>query len=473
MVPQPAPHRSPRRWQRGIQWALMLLAAILLVVVVRSYRLQRAREGDALASFLARGAGTRVTAIELERPGEQIRVTADAGQWRLEAPLADLASRRMVGECLRALESLDVLRLLPDAELAPFELDPPRVRMTLTLRNGEQRAIRLGATAPASGQIYAHWDGLAGVAIIPRFIAHQFFLNDLFFWREREILPSVRAPIDSVWVDAGGPRIRAQRHRLESWSFLAPRDREADGVALERTVAGFWRFQYNAFFDDPAQWPFLGLDPPLARWIVFRGGRIDTLRIGRRLDNGAMAVQLAGRPPGRMRDDLFEFFTGGLAALEVRRFLRPDSVGIVRLLVTDGERGRCWARTAQWLTGPAPAESLGVWEAGRLPWRETSALLPARDPAIEQEIANLFVLAGERWAEPLAAPAAADHYDLRIHLWDRDGQHAWIYFTPTPAGGAPEEAAYGTAVGTRFPRRPMTVAAESLERWRRRLRAAP
>jgi hypothetical protein len=472
----PSAGRGLRR-QRGFQVALLLLAALLAVVLVRSGRLERAAQrAQTRPALLPTGGAAGLSAIEIRSSARDLRLERAGEDWHLVRPLADFANARRVRELLRALESIEVVRDLGIDSLARYELDPPRVRITLERAGGELRELRLGTGAPGSGNVYATWTGLGSVVLVPRFFAQQFIVSDALDWREREILPFERAPIDSVWVETGGQPVRVRRLGPDAWAFLTPEAGEADPISCERTVAAFWRFEYTEFFDDPASLDTLGLRPPLATWVIFRGARVDTLAIGRRLDETTMAVRVAGRSPGRMRADLFEYLTGGASALEVRRPLRGE-VGTVEAVVLVGATSaRAYVRRENaWFQTGLDATARAACERGVAPAPDAAALTRVTDPAIDQDVANLFELRGDRWLAPLARDAEADDYPLRIHLWSRAGGHMWVYFAPdaasrapaTPRSGAP--AFTGLAVGDRFPRRPMAVDSEAVWRWHLRL----
>jgi hypothetical protein len=463
--------------QRGFQVALLLLAVLLAVVLVRSGRIERAeRLAQARPALLPAGGAAGLSAIEIRGAGRNLRLERVGEQWRLVRPLHDLANARRVRELLRALETIEVVRELGTDSLARYELDPPRVRIAFEMADGGSRELRLGTGAPASGNVYATWTGLPTIVIVPRFFAQQFIASDALDWREREILPFERAPIDSVWVETGAARLRARRLGPDAWTFLTPGAGEADPISCERTVAAFWRFEYSEFFDDPASLDTLGLRPPLATWVIFRGASVDTLAIGRRLDETTMAVRVAGRSPGRIRADLFEYLTAGASALEVRRPLRGEAGAVEAIVLAGAGSARAYVRRENaWFQADLDASARAACESGTAPSPDAAALTRVTDPAIDQDVANLFELRGEHWLTPLARDPDPRDYALRIHLWSRAGGYTWAYFAAdaaarsaaAPRSGAP--AFTGTAVGERFPRRPMAVDSETVWRWRLRL----
>ncbi len=470
------------RAQRGLQWVLLLAALVLLVVLVRSWQLgERGAVPPRAPAPLAAGEGAAVERIELQRDGEEIVLQRRGALWWMLQPIADLGGTRAVHELLRAVETLEPVRVWKSDSLASFELDPPRAILTLHLSGKEARQIRIGGSAPASGNVYASWSGLQGVAIVDRFFVNRFILNELLFWRERELLPPFSEPIDSVWVLRADEHLRAWRRGPEKWSFLEPADREANSRSCEQAVSVFWRFQFAEFFGASAPLSALGLDPPRATWIVFRGARADTLRMGARLDGESMAMQLAGRSPGRVKTDLWDLLTGGVKALEERHLLRGSPQDVRVVLLASQAHGLCYRlRGKGWESALLDPPALRRVEEGAFPDTAGLRWRPVSEPALGDDVGDLFEVAGSAWLTRLPRQPDPEAYPLRIHLWDEGGAHGWIYLDAKGAGAAVESRASGagapafggTAVGSRFPLRPMSIRSEAVWRWQWRLQAS-
>jgi hypothetical protein len=461
---------------RALRGLLICAAVVLLILLIRTWNPGRPPPMGPPPP-LRTGEGAQIVSVERSGGTFDLRLERQRGTWRMVAPLGDLARARSVRELLRGLEELAPRRILTTADRAPYGLEPPRYRLVLRTTGGREIEFWVGDAAPASGGVYAWWAGLDGVALLAPAITERFFSDDLLFWRERELLPPARSVIDSTWVFWPEEKARMLRLGQERWAFLEPSDREADGLSCERTVAAFWRFQFMEFFDDPGTWQDLGLDPPLATWIVFRAGRVDTLRIGRRLSAGEMVVQLAGRSPGRVRDDLLEYLTGGVAVLEARQVVRGRWREQELVAVAAPAAGRAFRRRGgRWQTRALRAGERAALRGGTAPDTAGGTWQRADDPALGGDLARLFELKGEAWLERRAAPPRAEDTALRVHLWDRTGTHQWVYFCQdAAAGGAPGRDASSDAlpalevvIGSRFPRRPMRVPSTVAVPWQLR-----
>ncbi|MBD3235177.1 MAG: DUF4340 domain-containing protein [Candidatus Eisenbacteria bacterium] len=467
--------RVRRRPLGALQWLLILVAVLLLVLWIRTLRQGDAEPaGEAWRAPLRKGEGASVTALRLLRDPQLLALRRDGGAWWLVEPLEDLASVRMVRELFRALENLEIRRRLPGDDLARYGLDPPRAVLRLQLRDGSTRTLRIGDAAPASGDTYATWSHLPGVALIPRFVVARFFQSELLSWRETEMLPPASAGVDSVWVILPDARIRIERQQPDVWRFLAPADREADGIDCERAVAAFWRFPFQRFIDDPQERQAIARATPRARWIVFRGDRRDTLRIVRRVQGTQMIVQHTARAPGLADGRLFDLLTGGVEALEVRRLLRGTSAQIEQLLVVGMEGHRhYWRAAGGWQTGRLSSEALAAADAGRPPPADARRPDGRAPGTFESELRNLFWLEGEAWLPARDTSARPSAYPLRIHLWDAAGTHRWAFFRPEAGrslAGMQGDVFAGVGLGSRSPRRPLRLRSDLVGRWA--LRAA-
>jgi hypothetical protein len=139
--------------------------------------------------------------------------------------------------------------------------------------------------------------------------------------------------------------------------------------------------------------------------------------------------------------------------------------------------GRALVRVENvWFWAPLDAAALASSERGTPPMWDRASLTRVTDPAIDQDLSNLFALRGERWTASLTRDAQASDYDLRLHLWTQAGEPAWVYLArrggAEPAAGTAGPPRYtGIAVGSRFPRHPMTISSDAVWRWWLRLKS--
>lgn len=468
--------RDPKT-QRGMQWILGLAALVMLVALLRSWRSGRSGEELAPGAPLKKGEGASVAAFTLSHGGDTLRAVRDQGGWRLTRPVADRGSARMVREMFRNLEELPVIRVLETAERAAYGLDPPRSLLTLERAAGGRLQIAIGDAVPSAATHYAIWDGLDAVALVPSFVVNRFFLCESFQWRERELIEP-GGPVDSVWVAAAGTTCRARRTGRESWELTSPKDREANALTLERATGALWRYPLLGFYDDLSRPADFGLDPPQAVWTLFRGTAVDTLRIGLRLESGEMIVQASGRPPGRISGELYDLLVGGLSVLESRPFLRGSPQEVDCFLVATPAGGRLHVKRAgRWRQAALTARAAAGLEGQAHPDTSASGREFASAPGAAGDLANLFELRGSEAAGSAGASARAEDYVLRIHLWGPGNFHEWLRCAPGGRGAAEPEASpggeagaasgprlVGTAIGSRFPGRPMAVDSDLL--WR-------
>jgi Domain of unknown function (DUF4340) len=418
-------------------------------------------------SPLGIGGGARVVAVERTGAAGEFYLERRDGDWMMISPLVDLASKSMVREMLRSLEALEPVRILPAENLSDYGLDPPVSRLTVTSYSGQELTIHIGYAAPISGNIYAFWEGMGGIGLFAPRSLTNFTDVSVFKWREPELLPPSNCAIDSVHVHwASGETARVQRLGQEDWRFLDSNDLIADGLSCERTAAAFWRFAFNKFFDEPEAAQTLGLTAPAAEWIIFRCEQADTLRFGDRLSDNLMAVQLSGRAPGEVRDDLYEFLTGGRHMLTVCQPFEGEAEAISLVaIIGNGSGGRFWRR-----------ENRG-WEVRELNADEVLAMtnpvstdlappdmgdgwIPAGDPAFTGDLQNLFNNKGDSFLESVQSAKEFEGDDYRFLVWDESGRAQWALLSVDPAMAslsAQDAEKFGcTVLGSRFPTKPIS-----------------
>ncbi len=439
---------------------VLVLAALGLLLLIVYPRGPREDAPPIITPPLPRGGGAAVVAIEKVTAGDTLRLVRAEGQWHLREPIQDLGSLRMVRELLRATEELEVVRFIRADTLGVFGLDPPRARLRLMTHGGDVVEILTGTRAPTSGGAYVTWDGVPGVVLTtPQFIT-RFMDVGLFEWREREILPPSRAGIDSVWVAGKDEFARLARLAHEEWVFLEPAGLDADGLACERTVAAFWRFPITRFLDDPEEAARAGLDPPRATWWIFRGDRCDTLYIGNRISDEEMAVQLAGRSPALIRDDLFDLLTGGVRALEARRLFWTEPHAVVAMALLGPGTGAYLEREGgDWYARSLTEREVEVLREGERPRTARNERSVWRDPPLSGDLINLLSMQSPGWLDTLSTPAQPEAFPLQLYLWDRADSLEWAGVRN------PQESTVPAAVGHRHPRRLLEVPPDLYQRW--------
>jgi len=98
-----------------------------------------------------------VERLTLETPGGPVALRTKERDWEMEQPSTRTADRARVDEFLRALERLEIEEWADEAQpdLAKYGLEKPMATITLNLKKGEVRVLKIGGTAKDVSRLYA------------------------------------------------------------------------------------------------------------------------------------------------------------------------------------------------------------------------------------------------------------------------------------------------------------------------------
>jgi hypothetical protein len=146
-----------------MRWQTTAALALLLAILGGFYYLYEVRWGPGREEAAARkgrvfGADTKdVTAVELKRSGEAVKLQREGDNWQLVEPVKARGSRTAVDEVLANVLTAKIDREIdPNPKsLADFGLDKPAAEVTLTLKEGKTLGLLLGAKNPTGVWVYA------------------------------------------------------------------------------------------------------------------------------------------------------------------------------------------------------------------------------------------------------------------------------------------------------------------------------
>src|SRR5262245_18590691 len=110
------------------------------------------RKGRVLSGELA-----DVTQLTLKRPSDSVALKREGDAWQMTAPLSARADRGPVEEVITNALTAKMDREIAAAptSLTDFGLDKPAAELTMTLKDGKQLALILGAKSPTGVWVYA------------------------------------------------------------------------------------------------------------------------------------------------------------------------------------------------------------------------------------------------------------------------------------------------------------------------------
>jgi hypothetical protein len=146
-----------------MRWQTTAALAVLLAVLGGFYYVYEVRWGPAREEAAARkgrvfSADTKdVTAVQLKRGDESLKLQRDGDTWQLVEPVKARGSRPAVDELLATVLTAKIDREI-DANpksLADFGLDKPAADITVVLKDGKALGLQLGAKNPTGVWVYA------------------------------------------------------------------------------------------------------------------------------------------------------------------------------------------------------------------------------------------------------------------------------------------------------------------------------
>ena len=253
-----------------MRWQTSAVLALLLVLVGGFYYLYEVRgapERERVESRKGRVFSAEpadVTAVELKRPDETVSLKRDGDAWRVTAPIAARGNRATVDETLTTILTAKMDREIDGkpAALADFGLEKPAAQVLMTLKDGKQVGLDLGAKSPTGVWVYAREHGKPAVFVLSDGVLRE-ATRPVVDFRDRTILAFERRDVtgvdivtetDTITVEPTGDKWRITRPvalpadaadvndlleklstaKVKDFVAEAPRSREAYG--LERPL---------------------------------------------------------------------------------------------------------------------------------------------------------------------------------------------------------------------------------------------
>lgn len=277
----------------------LVLAAILAGLLAYVFYVEeprRAEEGR--RKTLLTVTTDEVTGVTLTYADREIVLKKSEGTWRLVAPIDAPADSVTVSTVLTAVAQAEITKDLGDVggNLAPYGLDQPFVRVTLTTATGSLPGLLVGKQTPVGTAAYAKLADAPNVVLTGGALRTQLDrqVKDL---RDKTVLTFADAEVRRVELRGSGPEI-VLAQQDGNWRLEQPVAMPADGT----TVRGFLSsLRSLRAVDFPAETDAraLGLDPPRLRITLRLGeeGAEKTLLVGASdAEKRQLYVQRAGQP---------------------------------------------------------------------------------------------------------------------------------------------------------------------------------
>lgn len=253
-----------------MRWQTSAMLAVLLILVGGFYYFYEVRgapdreRAESRKGRVFSAEPADVTALELKRPDDTVALKRDGDAWRVTAPIAARGNRGTIDETLTTILTAKMDREIDakPASLADFGLEKPAAQVLLTLKDGKQVGIDLGAKSPTGVWVYAREHGKPAVFVLSDGVLRE-TTRPVVDFRDRTILAFERREVtgvdivtetDTITVEPTGDKWRITRPvalaadaaemndlleklataKVKDFVAEAPRSREAYG--LERPL---------------------------------------------------------------------------------------------------------------------------------------------------------------------------------------------------------------------------------------------
>ena len=281
---------------------------------------------------------SEITGVTVSRGASRVVVSRTpgsgekrSGEWRIEEPVKDLASRSFVEQLLADLSGARVSDFPPagTTDLAKFGLQPPVSTVDLVKGTEVVAALAFGAAkAEAAGKMYAR-RGKSVVVIDDR--VQDDLAKEFTAFRERKICPVDVWATERVALDAGGDRCGAERVEGE-WRSAG---KTVPSTAVEDLLDRIGRIDATAFVARK-DYPALGL--PAA---------------GKKLPPPSMSVEVTSKGEGPRSLRFYDAPAASTPSLVVEVSGRGEAMRVERTAVDELKALAAKIKPAESRTAPA------------------------------------------------------------------------------------------------------------------------
>ena len=222
-----------------MRWQTSAVLALLLVLVggfYYVYEVRWATDRERAENRKGRVFGAEaadVTALELKRPDDTVALKRDGDAWRLTAPIAARGNRGTVDEALTTILTAKIDREIDakPASLADFGLEKPAAQVALTLKDGKQVGIDLGAKSPTGVWVYAREQGKPAVFVLSDSVLRE-ATRPVVDFRDRAILAFERRDVTGLDVVTDADTIVVEPAAANKWQITRPVALAADTAEM-------------------------------------------------------------------------------------------------------------------------------------------------------------------------------------------------------------------------------------------------
>jgi hypothetical protein len=362
------------RWQTTAVLAALLigLGVFYYVYEVRLAPEREKAEGRKGRVFTAETAD--VTEMTLKRGPELVRLKREAEGWQVLEPLKARGDRGPIEETLTNAVTAKMDREIAaqPKDLGEFGLDKPAAEVTLSLKDGKQLGLLLGAKNPTGVWVYAQERGKPSVFVVGDSVLRD-ATRPLADFRDKTILAFDRKDVTGLLVVTRDETLAVEPAGESGWRLTRPRALEADSETIAEFLNKLTTARIKEFVAEaPKSLQPYGLERPL-RLSIHTGKDKD--RATKELWLGSMDDKKKGvyaMRPGEssvllLPDEVWSGLPKTTAAVRTKTLVAFDQAKVTKLeiesprgAVTAVREGEQWRITAPEALPADPVESGAV-----------------------------------------------------------------------------------------------------------------
>jgi hypothetical protein len=264
-----------------VRWQTTLVAAILLVIVGGFYYVYEIRFGpDREKAETRKGRvfafeTTDVTGITLRRPDSTVKAVREGDGWQLVEPLKAKGDRGPLEETLTTVVTAKMDREIDAAPkaLGDFGLDRPAAEVAMTLKDGREVALLVGARSPTGVWVYAKERDKPNVFVLGESVLRD-ATRPVADFRDKVLVSFSRADVSGVEIVTPAESIAVEPDGSK-WKITKPIARPADADTVSDVLEKVGAARVREFVAEaPANLAPYGLDHPL-RLVIHTGKEKD------------------------------------------------------------------------------------------------------------------------------------------------------------------------------------------------------
>lgn len=217
------------RWQTTAALAVILIAlgAFFYVYEIRLGPEREKAESRKGRVFTVEPAD--VTELVLQRGREVVRLKREAEGWQMLEPVRSRGERGPIEETLTSVATARMDREIAAQAANPgeFGLDPPAAEATLTLKDGKQIGLRLGAKTPTGVWVYAQERGKPNVFVVSDGVLRDATRPAADF-RNKTVLAFERKDVTGIEIVSPDETLAVETAGGQGWTLTRPRRLPAD-----------------------------------------------------------------------------------------------------------------------------------------------------------------------------------------------------------------------------------------------------